>query len=158
MREEGEGCRVSLWGHDSRSSKLLALSRHSYARRGNTRIPYYWNVPLVLGYESILHCHGVSDKVLYSRNPKKYSIPYRIFFWSHKGVCGLSDFSNYDLLLSEMPQMPDSQTLSNIIYPIEYTYDYTQVPAGYPTFSIAYLIYSTSHVAEGIQPLDIILI
>ena len=70
----------------------------------------------------------------------------------------MSDFSNYDLLLSEMPQMSDSQTLSNIIYPIAYTYDYTQVPAGYPTFSIAYLIYSTSHVAEGIQPLDIIIL
>ena len=49
---------------------LLALSRHLSARRRNTRIPYSWNVPLVLGYKSILHCHGVSDKVLYSRNPK----------------------------------------------------------------------------------------
>ena len=49
---------------------LLALSRYFSARRGNTRIPYSWNVPLVLGYKSILHCHGVSDKVLCSRNPK----------------------------------------------------------------------------------------
>ena len=35
---------------------------------------------------------------------------------------------------------------SNILYPIEYSYDYTEVPAGYPPFSIAYLIYSTLHV------------
>ena len=36
--------------------------------------------------------------------------------------------------------------LSNILYPIEYSYGYTEVPTGYPTLSIAYLIYSTSHV------------
>ena len=41
--------------------------------------------------------------------------------------------------------MSNSQIISNILYPIEYSYDYTEVPAGYPTFSIAYLIYSTSH-------------
>ena len=35
---------------------------------------------------------------------------------------------------------------SNILYPIEYSYDYTEVPAGYPSFSIAYLIFSTSHM------------
>ena len=34
--------------------------------------------------------------------------------------------------------------LSNILYPIEYSYGYTEVPTGYPTLSIAYLIYSTS--------------
>ena len=60
--------------------------------------------------------------------------------------------------LSEILQMSNSQILSNILYPIEYSYGYTEVPAGYPTFSIAYLIYSTSHVAEGIQPLDIIIL
>ena len=64
MREEYAGCRVSLWGDDSRSSTFLALSRYFSARRGNTRIPYSWNVPLVPDYNSILHCHEVSDKVL----------------------------------------------------------------------------------------------
>ena len=70
VREEYAGCRVSLWGDDSRSSTFLALSRYFSARRGNTRIPYSWNVPLVPDYNSILHCHEVSDKVLCSRNPK----------------------------------------------------------------------------------------
>ena len=55
-------CRVSLWGHDSRSSALLASFRHFSARRGNTRIPYSWNVPLVPDYKNIIHCHGISDK------------------------------------------------------------------------------------------------
>ena len=40
------------------------------------------------------------------------------------------------------------EILSSILYPIEYSYDYTEVPAGYPTFSIACLIYSTSHHAR----------
>ena len=44
--------------------------------------------------------------------------------------------------------MSNSQILSNILYPIEYSFDYSEVPAGYPTFSIAYLIYPTS---KGIQ-------
>ena len=61
------------------------------------------------------------------------------------GVCGLFDFSNYGLLLAEMPQTSNSKILSNILYPIEYSYDFTEVPAGYPTLFIAYLIYSTSH-------------
>ena len=47
--------------------------------------------------------------------------------------------------LSEILQMSNSQILSNILYPIEYSYGSTEVPTGYPTFSIAYLIYSTSH-------------
>ena len=34
-------CRVSLWGHDSR----------------NTRIPYSWNFSLVPDYKNILQCH-----------------------------------------------------------------------------------------------------
>ena len=42
--------------------------------------------------------------------------------------------------------MSNSQIISNILYPIEHSYDYTEVPAGYPIFSIAYLIYSTSHL------------
>ena len=37
------------------------------------------------------------------------------------------------------------EILSNIRYPIECSYDYAEVPAGYPPFSIAHLIYSTSH-------------
>ena len=35
-------CRVSLWGHDSR----------------NTRIPYSWNFSLVPDYKNILQCHA----------------------------------------------------------------------------------------------------
>ena len=35
------------------------------------------------------------------------------------------------------------EILSNILYPIEYSDDFTEVPAGYPSFAIAYLIYST---------------
>ena len=42
--------------------------------------------------------------------------------------------------------MSNSQIISNILYPIEYSYGYTEVPTGYPTLSIAYLIYSTSHM------------
>ena len=41
---------------------------------------------------------------------------------------------------------------SNILYHIEYSYDYTEVAAGYPTFSIAYLIYSTSHIYTNSLP------
>ena len=41
--------------------------------------------------------------------------------------------------------MSRSQILSNIQYHIEYSSDYTGVSVDYPTFSIAYLIYSTSH-------------
>ena len=37
------------------------------------------------------------------------------------------------------------EILRDIIYPTEYSYDFTEVPAGYLTFSISYLIYSTSH-------------
>ena len=55
------------------------------------------NWRIALSYKSILHYHGVSDKVLCSRNPKYYSIPCGIFFWSHKEVCGLSDLL-YSLL------------------------------------------------------------
>ena len=39
----------------------------------------------------------------------------------------------------------------NILYYMEYSYDYTEVPAGYPTFSIACLIYSTSHLGILMQ-------
>ena len=46
--------------------------------------------------------------------------------------------------LSEILQMSNSQILSNILYPIEYSSGYTEVPTGYPTLSIAYLIHSTS--------------
>ena len=44
-----------------------------------------------------------------------------------------------------MPQMSRSQILSNTLYHIEYSSDYTGCSAVYPTFSIAYLVYSTSH-------------
>ena len=37
------------------------------------------------------------------------------------------------------------EILSNILHPIEYSYGSTEVSTIYPTFSIAYLIYSTSH-------------
>ena len=49
--------------------------------------------------------------------------------------------------LSEMPQMSNSQIFSNILYTIEYSYGYTEVLAGSPAFSIAYLIHSASHTA-----------
>ena len=41
--------------------------------------------------------------------------------------------------------MPNSQILSNILYPIEYSYGSPEVSTIYPTFFIAYFIYSTSH-------------
>ena len=65
-----EAERVSTVGDDSRYSRTLCASQHVSARRGNTRIPYSRNVPLVTDYKSILHCHGVSDKVLCHRNSK----------------------------------------------------------------------------------------
>ena len=40
--------------------------------------------------------------------------------------------------------MSKSQILSNILYHMEYSSDYTGGSARYPTFSIAYLVYSTS--------------
>ena len=63
-----------------------------------------------------------------SQNPKLYSISYRIF---------CREFRKYRIL----------KILSNIIYPIEYSYGSTKVSTIYPTFStcIAYSIYSTSH-------------
>ena len=48
--------------------------------------------------------------------------------------------------LSEILQMSNSQILGNILDPIEYSYGYTKVPTGYPTLSIAYLIYFTSQL------------
>ena len=48
--------------------------------------------------------------------------------------------------LQEYSTMPRVlEILSNILYSIEYSYVSTEVPTDYPTFSIAYLIYSTSH-------------
>ena len=85
--------------------------------------------------------------------PTKYCVieipsnfPYHIEYSSDYagGSAGCSTSQN-TANLSEMPQMSNSQILSNIIYPIEYSYGYTEIPAGYPTFSVAYLIYSTSH-------------
>ena len=49
--------------------------------------------------------------------------------------------------------MPKSQILSNIIHHIEYYSDYTGGSARYPTFSIAYLVYSTSHCATLVDRL-----
>ena len=52
--------------------------------------------------------------------------------------------------LQEYSTMPRVlEILSNILCSIEYSYGSTEVPTGYPTFSIAYLIYSTSHWAVG---------
>ena len=45
----------------------------------------------------------------------------------------------------EILQISKSQFLSNILYHIDYSSDYTGSAAGYPTFFIAYLVYSTSH-------------
>ena len=100
------------------------------------------NWPIVLSFKCILHCYGVSDKVSCSRNPKEYSIPYRNSPDHTNGSTGCPTSQNI-AYLSKMPQTSNSQILSNILYPIEYSYGYTEVPAGYPTFSIAYLIYST---------------
>ena len=45
--------------------------------------------------------------------------------------------------------MSKSQVPSNILYHIEYSSDYTGGSAGYPTFSIPYLVYSISHIVKG---------
>ena len=42
-----------------------------------------------------------------------------------------------------------SKNLSNILYAIEYSYGPTEVSTIYLTFSIAYLIYSTSHLCTN---------
>ena len=50
--------------------------------------------------------------------------------------------------LQEYSTMPRVlEILSNILHPIEYSYGSTEVSKIYPTFSIAYLIYSTSHLS-----------
>ena len=102
-----EGCRVSLWGDNSRSSKHFTYQfRHFSDRRVNARIPtprkflsclskVHWRI--VPSHKSMLHFHGISDIMCVS-NSKKYSTPYRIFFWSYKEVCGLPDFLTYGLL------------------------------------------------------------
>ena len=54
--------------------------------------------------------------------------------------------------------MSKYQILSNILYQIEYPSDYTGGSAGYPTFSIAYLVYSTTHKAVPYHFLLIVLI
>ena len=113
---ERNGGKTAEWaygGMTQGASKLLAYPDISPLDDEKHVFPtlrtFLWYLPrinwrIVLPYKSILHCHGVSGKVLCSRNPKWYSIPYRIFFWSHKVVCGLSDFSNQcltvDLLYS----------------------------------------------------------
>ena len=51
----------------------------------------------------------------------------------------LSDSSNYGLLGGNITSVEFSNP--NIL---EYSCDYTRVPTGYPTFFMAYLIYSTS--------------
>ena len=95
-------CRVSLWGDDSRSYNAPGLIPTSPIPRGNTRIPYSWNVPLIT------------------------RILYRKFQW-----CRIL------------------KILSNILCPIEYSYGSTEVSKIYPTFSITYSIYSTSHTQVG---------
>ena len=100
-RNEGKGCRVSLWGDDSRSYNAPGF------------------IPIFLRY---------TGKYTYSSLLERFSGTW------------LQEYST-------MPRVLEIQ--SNILYHIEYSYDYTQVPAGYPTFSIAYLIYSTSKYSMG---------
>ena len=91
---------MSLWGDDSRSFKAPRLSRHFSARRGNTRIPYSWNVPGTwLGYIDGL------------------SYPTRVFYTATEYP------TKYCVL----------ETLSNILYHIEYSSDRTRGSAGCPT-------------------------
>ena len=49
-----------------------------------------------------------------------------------------------------MPQMK-SQIQINILHHLEYSSDYTGGSTRYPTFSIAYLVYSTSQETNGIN-------
>ena len=74
-----EDCRVSLWGMTQGAPKLLAYPDISPLDGEYTysllleRSPWYLariNWRIVLSCKSILHCHGASDKVLCSRNPK----------------------------------------------------------------------------------------
>ena len=104
MRERKRtSCRVSLWGHDSR----------------NTRIPSSWNFSLVPDYKNILQCHVFLEIRSNILSPIGYSV-------------GNSTHVEF------------SKIVSNILYAIEYSYGPTEVPTIYLTFSIAYLIYSTS--------------
>ena len=153
---ERNGGKTAEWaygGMTQGASKRLAYPDisplHDDKHVFTTLRTFLWYLPrinwrIVLPYKSILHCHGVSGKVLCSRNPKWYSIPYRIFFWSHKGGCGLFDFSNYGQIVGKATNVEFSNPKQYSIL-CRNSYDYTEVPAGYPTFSIAYLIYSTSH-------------
>ena len=51
--------------------------------------------------------------------------------------------------LQEYSTMPRVlEILRNILYSIEYSYGSTEVSTIYPTFSIAYSIYSTSHLLK----------
>ena len=157
MREELRvGCRVSLWGDDSTSSTLLALSRHFSARRRNTRMYLDW-----LSYPTRVFYTATEYPTKQCILEILRNILYRIEYSSDhtRGSAGCPTSQNM-AYLSEMPQMSNSQILSNILYPIEYSYAYTEVPAGYPTFSIAYLIYSTlqqQYVQYKLQPTRIIL-
>ena len=75
--------------------------------------------------------------------------------WPHSDILRYNTWKyTYSLLmerssgtwLQEYSTMPRVlEILSNILHSIEYSYGSTEVPTGYPTFSIAYLIYSTSH-------------
>ena len=47
----------------------------------------------------------------------------------------------------EILQISKYQILSNTLYHMEYSFDYTGNSAGYPTFSVAYLVYSKRHVS-----------
>ena len=95
-RNEGKGCRVSLWGDDSRSYNAPGL------------------IPTFLLY---------TGKYTYSLLLERFSATW------------LQEYSIMPRVL---------EILSNILYHVQYSSNHIQVSAGYPTLSIAYLIYSTS--------------
>ena len=90
------GCRVSLWGDDSRSYNAPGL------------IPTFLRYTGKYTYSLLLERSSGTSLQKYSTMPRVLEIP------------------------------------SNILNPIEYSYGSTEVSTNYPTFSIAYSIYSTS--------------
>ena len=77
----GNGEETAEWayrGMTQGATTLLASSRHFSAGRGNTRILYWWNVPLVPDYKNIPWKIPLMSN---SQNPKWYSLSYRIFLW-----------------------------------------------------------------------------
>ena len=58
----------------------------------------------------------------------------------------MPDFLIYGLLGGNATNVKISILIPSILYHIEYSSGYAGVSVGYPTFSIAYLIYSTSQI------------